>query len=190
MKSGHNTGAVKALTVTALAALLAGCVSKDMSDLEQYRDEVLARKGGNIEPLPPIRPYEHYIYQSAEKGLRDPFESFLETKPEEIDAKSQDVDTAQQQLVDEIQTHNREELENYELDAMRMVGVLERAEDLWAIVRDQSGTVHRVQVGNYLGRNFGKITNIQEDRIDIREIIKDAQGRWQERAASLALSEE
>ncbi len=190
MSSALNPRAVRTALAIALAALMAGCVSKDMSDLEHYRDEVLARKGGNIEPLPPIKPYEHYVYQAAEKGLRDPFESFLETKPEDIDTKSKEVDAAQQQYVDEIQTHNREELENYELDAMRMVGVLERADDLWAIVKDQSGTVHRVQVGNYLGRNFGKITNIQEDRIDIREIIKDAQGRWQERAASLALSEE
>ena len=169
MKPGLKTAPVRVCTAIAVIALAAGCVSKDMSDLEQYKEQVLARKGGNIEPLPPIKPYEHYVYQALELGLRDPFKSFMEEAPE---------------------THNREELETYELDAMRMVGVLERAEDLWAIVQDQSGTVHRVQVGNYLGRNFGKVTNIQEDRIDVREIIKDSQGRWQERAASLALSEE
>ena len=189
MKPGLKTAPVRVCTAIAVIALAAGCVSKDMSDLEQYKEQVLARKGGNIEPLPPIKPYEHYVYQALELGLRDPFKSFMEEAPEKVQA-DKGLDETQQQYVDEIQTHNREELETFELDAMRMVGVLERAEDLWAIVQDQSGTVHRVQVGNYLGRNFGKITNIQEDRIDVREIIKDSQGRWQERAASLALSEE
>ena len=41
-----------------------------------------------------------------------------------------------------------------------------------------------------MGSNYGKILNIQEDRIDLREIIKDSQGRWEERQATLALSEE
>jgi type IV pilus assembly protein PilP len=189
MKPGLKFGNVRMCAAIAVLALTGGCVSNDISDLEKYKEEVLARKGGNIEPLPPIKPYEHYVYQALELGLRDPFKSFLEEKPEKS-AENKGMDAAQQKYVDEIQTHNREELESYELDAMRMVGLLERTDDLWAIVKDQGGTVHRVQVGNYLGRNFGKITNIQEDRIDVREIIKDAQGRWQERAASLALSEE
>jgi type IV pilus assembly protein PilP len=47
-----------------------------------------------------------------------------------------------------------------------------------------------VQIGNYIGRNFGKILDIQEDRIDLREIVKDGDGRWEERQASLALLEE
>ena len=71
-----------------------------------------------------------------------------------------------------------------------MVGVMEDTDDLWGIVRDPEGVVHRVQVGNYVGRNFGKIINIQEDRIDIREITRDAQGRYEEREASLALAEQ
>ena len=71
-----------------------------------------------------------------------------------------------------------------------MVGILEDKNILWGIIRDVQGVVHRVQVGNYLGRNFGKILNIQEDRIDLREIIKDSQGRWEEREATLALYEE
>jgi len=50
--------------------------------------------------------------------------------------------------------------------------------------------VHRVRVGNYLGRNIGKILNIQEDSIELREIIKNVDGRWEERQAALALAGE
>lgn len=174
--------------LVALVLLTGGCVSKDMSDLENYAAEVLARKGGSIEPLPPIKPYERYLYQSADKGLRDPFTSFFQEQ-DKIEPTGQDS-PAQLALTNEILTHNREELENFELDSLRMVGVLENSEAMWGIVRDNDGVVHRVTVGNYVGRNYGKITNIQEDRIDIREIIKDSQGRWEERAATLAMSEE
>ncbi len=189
MNAGHTTKPLRALMALAGIALAAGCVSKDMTDLEDYAAEVLARKGGEIEPLPPIKPYESYLYQAEKLGLRDPFRSFYE---EEVTAEKVEKtsDPDQEKYATEIQTHNREELEGYELDALRMVGVLENSDFMWGIVRDQQGVVHRVTVGNYVGRNFGKITNIQEDRIDVREIVKDAQGRYEERAAALALSEE
>lgn len=174
--------------LVSMAVVTAGCVSKDMTDLEDYAADVLTRKGGSIEPLPPIKPYERYLYQAEELGLRDPFRSFFEEEAE-IEQVEKVTDADQQKYATEILTHNREELEGFELDSLRMVGVLENVDNLWGIVRDQGGVVHRVSVGNYIGRNYGKITNIQEDRIEIREIIKDSQGRWEERPASLALSE-
>ena len=176
------------LAAASLSVLLSGCVSKDMTDLEDYASEVLSRKGGNIEPLPPIKPSKRYLYQAGELNLRDPFQSFL-AEETDVETLEKATDEDQQQFATEILTHNREELENFELDSLRMVGVLE-LESMWGIIRDQSGVVHRVAVGNYIGRNYGKITNIQEDKIDIREIIKDSQGRWEERAVELAMSDE
>ena len=85
---------------------------------------------------------------------------------------------------------NKEELEAFPLDSLRMVGTLQRDDDIWAIVLASDDTVHRVQVGNYMGQNYGKIVNIQEDRVDLIEIARDARGRWQERPASIALVQE
>lgn len=172
-----------------LSVLLSACVNKDMSDLESYVQEVLSRPGGRIEPLPPIKPYERYLYQAGNLELRDPFKSFL-IREEKKKAVTAVDDPEQRKFTTEILTHNREDLEQYELDALRMVGILEDKKILWGIVLDGEGVVHRVQVGNYLGRNYGKILNIQEDRIDLREIVKDSEGRWEERQASLALYEE
>ena len=189
MKPDRKTKLLRALIALGLIFLVGGCVSKDMTDLENYTDDVLARPGGRIEPLPPIKPYVRYLYKAQESQLRDPFRSIFDIP---VKPKGADDSTTPQQLAltNEISTHNSEELERFELDSLRMVGVLENPENLWGIVRDNDGTVHRVQVGNYLGRNFDKIINIQEDRIDIREIIKDSRGQLEERAASLALSEE
>lgn len=174
-----------AVCVSACLALT-GCVSRDMFDLENYASQILSRPGGRIEPLPPIKPYERYLYKSGELGLRDPFRSFFQKERPVIGSGRKQCDD----LCTEVATHNREELEQSELDSLRMVGILENNDELWGIIRDPEGTVHRVQVGNYMGSNYGKILNIQENRIDLREIIKDSQGRWEERQASLALSEE
>ncbi|MGH8521396.1 MAG: pilus assembly protein PilP [Gammaproteobacteria bacterium] len=171
--------------LVAAALLLGGCGSDDLSDLQAYVAEVLSRKGGTIDPLPEIKPYERYLYQSGEADARDPFEPFFEMKRGANIERN--VSDAQRKYIEEIETHNPEELENFELDGLRMVGTLQNSADFWGVVLDQEGTVHRVKVGNYMGKNFGRIINIAEDKIEVREIIGDAQGSWEERAASLAL---
>ncbi len=182
--------AIPLLLLVSAGLALGGCVNRDKSDLENYVSEVLSRKGGQIEPLPPIKPYERYLYQSAERQLRDPFTSFMDMKAQQQEEVAPAINALQQAFSDEIMAHNREELEAFELDSLRMVGTLRDDNELWGIIRDNAGTVHRVQIGNYLGRNFGKILDIREDRIDLREIVKDADGRWEERQASLALLED
>ena len=174
----------------ASVVLAAGCVSRDKSDLEAYVAEGLKRPGGEIAPLPPINPYERYLYQAAEAHARDPFQSFVDQPHEKEVATGGQNDSGQQKYSDEISAHNREELESFELDSLRMVGTLQDDAELWGIVKDNAGTVHRVQVGNYLGRNYGKILTIQEDKIDVREVVRNPDGRWEERQAALALSDE
>lgn len=180
----------RTLVVLVASFTVTGCVSRDKSDLETYVAEVLQRPGGQIEPLPPIRPYERYLYRAAETGRRDPFIGFqgaVTTAKVEV---SREQDAEQQRYTDEILAHNREELENFELDSLRMIGTLQDVDQMWAIIRDTQGTVHRVQIGNYLGRNYGKIIEILEDRLELREVVRDTNGRWEERPASLALNED
>ncbi len=185
--SGYLT---RYLGLFVLLGLFAGCVNRDKTDLEDYVAGVLKRPGGQIEPLPPIRPYERYLYQSGEASARDPFRDVLNDVPQKEMAADRRNDKRQQRFMDEMAAHNSEELEAFEVDSLRMVGTLQGDAALWAVVKDKTGTVHRVQVGNYLGRNFGKILTIQEDRIELREVVKDSEGRWEERQASLTLIEE
>ena len=62
--------------------ILGGCVSTDSSDLHDYIAEILLRPGGRIEPLPEIKPYEAYAYQSAGQDARDPFKLFYQPDEE------------------------------------------------------------------------------------------------------------
>lgn len=176
-----------ALVAAASSLLLTGCVSRDMSDLESYAQDILSRPGGRIDPLPEIRPYEAYAYRSGDEGERSPFKLFYQKDP--APEGEQEDSGLTEEMARELHHRNREELEQFELDSLSMVGTLEDGQETWAIIRDPDGVVHRVSVGNYLGRNVGKITNIYEDRVELREIVKDSQGRWQEREAAIGLSE-
>ena len=89
----------------------------------------------------------------------------------------------------EIQNRNREELEKFELDSLKMVGTLQNNDNHWGIVIDPGGIVHRVKTGNYVGLNIGKITSIEEEKIEVREIVKNNNGRYEERNAQLPLVE-
>ena len=164
--------------------VLSGCVDRDMSDLQSYAQDVLSRKGTRIDELPPIEPYEVYTYTSSE-GV-DPFEPFYK---EQL-AEQQPTDTGAISGIAPNFDRNKEELEGFSLDSLRMMGTLELNEELWGIVRSPDGTIHRVQVGNYMGRNHGKIVGISEESIDLNEIVQDGQGGWQERTAALALIEQ
>ncbi len=177
-------------TASLVCALLSlgGCVSTDISDLDRYVTEILARPGGRIEPSPEIKPYEAYAYQSADQDARDPFRLFYQKDEEEL-IEEQDSGLTKE-MEDEIRHRNKEELEQFELDSLRMVGIMENEDNQWGIIQGPDGVVHRIKVGNYMGRNTGKVLNVFEDRIEIREIIRNSQGRWEERQAAIALDEQ
>lgn len=170
-----------AAAAVAAAALLTGCTDGTLDDLRQYVGEVGKRKAPAPEPLPPIKPYNVYTYAAQET---DPFRPFFQQSQTEAD--SEEDESGIKPDFD----RDKEELEDFPLDSLRMVGTLEQEEGIWAIVLAADATIHRVQVGNYLGQNHGKIVNIQEDRLDLLEIARDSRNRWQERPASIALAEE
>lgn len=180
------------LTIVLLAILgVAGCVSGDMSDLEKQVSKIMSKPGGRLEPLPEIKPYEAYVYESGKLRARNPFKRFYVVEQSlAIEESEGPVDDGlTEEMRNEIQNRNREELERFELDSIKMVGTLQNEDNHWGIVLDPGGIVHRVKTGNYIGLNIGKITSIEEEQIEVREIIKDNSGRYGERKALLPLTE-
>ena len=177
---------IKVVGLMSFFMALGGCISTDTSDLEEFIAEILARPGSPITPLPEIEPYEAYAYQSGQNDVRDPFRPYYrEIVP--VDDESFGL-TEEQKL--EVSHRNKEELEQFELDSLRMVGTLESENDRWGIILAPEGDVYRVKVGNYIGRNTGRILDLSENKIEIRELVKDGQGRWEERQAAIALEEQ
>lgn len=164
-----------------VSALVAACGGGQTDDLRQYVDEVRARQNTRVEPLPEFKPYETFLYQATD--LRSPFRPSAGGTPEDILTERSDSGVRPDS------NRPREALEAFPLDTLRMVGTLDQGGQSWALVRANDGTIHRVQPGNYLGQNHGKIANITEYEIELVEIVPDGLGGWIERQASLALSE-
>ena len=168
-----------ALGVALLGGLLTGC-GNNSEDLQSYVEQVKARPKGAIEPIPVIKPYETFAYTVTD--LRDPF------TPPPVPDDSRKT-TAGDGLKPDA-NRPKEALEEFPLDGLRLVGSLERGGGKWSIVKAPDGAIYRVQPGNYMGQNDGKITRISDELIELTEIVEDGQGGWIERQASLALSEE
>jgi type IV pilus assembly protein PilP len=167
------------LLILLSAGWLGACSNKGMSDLEAYVAEVKARDPGQIEPLPEIKQVETYVYRPEDR--RSPF--ILGGQGVQQEMVDQSGGIAPDPL------RRKEELETYPLDTIRMVGTLERDEEMSALVRIQDGTLFRISPGNYMGMNHGQITRITEERIELTEIVSNGMGGWQERQAAVALSE-
>ncbi|GAB6041181.1 pilus assembly protein PilP [Endothiovibrio diazotrophicus] len=173
----------RAGALLALVALLSACGRAGMDDLTAYISEVKSRRGAPIEPLPQPKPYEAFVYQAFE--LRDPFSA---TTSGEGAGGGESMGSGSGVSPDF--KRPKEVTESFPLDSLRMVGSLTRGGELWGLVRDPGGTLHRVQPGNYLGQNYGRIIRVTEERIDLVEIVQDGLGGWMERQASIALSEQ
>lgn len=180
-RTGARTRTARLLLLASAALLLPGC-SNDMSDLRQFVDQARATERRPIPKLPELKPHETFTYQAGE--LRDPFQviAFHQAQPGSPGERASSGPRPDE-------TRPREPLEGYPLDSLRMVGVLEQQESMWALVRASDGTIHRVTEGNYLGQNHGRILNINENNVALVEIVPDGLGGYQERRASLALSE-
>ena len=82
----------------------------------------------------------------------------------------------------------REALEEFPLDTLKMVGLIEDRRSKNALIQVDK-TVYQARVGNYLGQNFGMITKITETEVEMKEVVQDAAGEWVERTAKLELQE-
>ena len=164
------------------AGLMAGLTAcgDRMGDLRQYTNEVKARKGGHIEPIPQIKPFEVYTY--ADEDMRSPF-------VQGGDSRAQAPHGTTVAGLHPDFNRNKEYLEQFPLDGLRMVGTLTINGTLFALVRDSDNVLHRVAVGNYMGQNYGKVLSITDSDIKLHEMIPDGQGGWSERITDVTLSQ-
>ena len=165
---------VRAIIVSSVV-LLVGCSGNQHGDLETYINEVKSRKSGRIPALPEVKPYEVYAYQAH--NYRDPFTTYIDEVPSDSGANRPDIN------------RKREALEQFPLDTLSFVGHLEKSGVRWGLVGAPDKSVYRIQVGNFLGKNYGEILAISETAIEIKEVIPDGAGGWVDRKASLSLSE-
>lgn len=166
------------LLAAALAATTLSACSGGNDDLRAYIDEVKARPGGRIEPLPQVQPAPTFVYEAGTR--RSPFAP---------DAPQRRVSNDPNAVDGPDRNRPREFLEQFPLDTLRMVGTLADRRASFGLVQTTDGLVHRVTVGNHLGQNYGRIVGISDSAIELVEIIPDGLGGFLERPAAIALAD-
>lgn len=177
LKQAKPLRVLRVLLMLTAVLLLAGC-TRGMSDLRSWVAQEKAKKGAPIEPLPVIKTFETFKYD--DQGLRDPFSpSSAEVQPNNSTSGPRpDANRA------------RQPLEMFALDSLKMVGTVGTGASMEVLIKDPKGVIHRVRVGDYMGQNYGHITAISEDHIDLIELVSNGNGGWMERPASIALAEQ
>ena len=164
---------------TALFALclpiLGGC-TQGVDDLQSFVNETMQKPASRaIPPIPQLKPYVPFIYSAF--NARDPF-----SVTEYVEEKTDNGIRPDSNRV-------KEPLESFPLDGLGMMGIIERNGRTEALISAPDGAIHTVTVGNYLGKDFGKITGIQETRIDLLQIVPDGNGGWIEQPATITMKD-
>jgi type IV pilus assembly protein PilP len=170
---------IRYIALSLLLLGLGGCFGgDDFSDLDAYMNEVRLRPAGKIEPTPTFRSYPTFTYSAA--NLRSPF------------SRQVRVDLAGQQRgsrnVKPDPNRVKQYLEGFNIEQFEMVGTISNASGSFALLRG-AGAVHRLKVGDYLGRNDGRIVAISATQVDVVEIVPDGEGAWLERPRTIPLKE-
>lgn len=169
---------MKHIGIFLLPLMLSACGGGEFQDLREFVQNAGADMRGKIDPPPEVKPYEPFAYDN-EAALADPF------KPRKPELRGGGKSGVNQPDLD----RPKEELEEFPLEGLKMVGYLYQNKVPYAVVRAPDGKLHRVKVGNYLGMNFGLIKEVNETEVVIKEMVQDSVGDWSERMSSLQLVE-
>ena len=156
--------------------MLAACGGEDHQDLRQWMKESTKDFKGKIPPLPEIKSFPTVAYEAGD--LVEPYNA-SKIEPERKAGGGgikPDLD------------RRKEPLEAYPLESLKMVGTLTKGKMVHALVQAEKN-LHQVKIGNYMGQNFGIITDINETEVQLKELVPDSLGDYTERTSTLQLQE-
>jgi type IV pilus assembly protein PilP len=159
-----------------LLLMLAACGGGVNDELKEFVVSADKNAKKSIQPLPPVQAYTPFGYTGFD--LPDPFKPRTLT-PLKVGAGINAPDL----------NRRKEALEAYPLESLKMVGTLQQQKETFGLVKADT-TVFRVKVGNFIGQNYGKVTEINDTAINVKEKLQDGSGDWTERDSSLKLLDE
>jgi type IV pilus assembly protein PilP len=160
------------------ATLLAGCGDSDVREVRDWMEQVKRDTRPAVKPLPEPKDFLPYAYGA--KDAVDPFE------PNKLLGElARAAATSNNPNQPDLQ-RPRELLETFPLDTMQMVGMMEKGGTRFALLQVER-SLYQVKAGQRIGQNFGVVTRVSEDAVDIREVVQDAAGEWTQRVTKLEL---
>jgi type IV pilus assembly protein PilP len=161
-------------------SLLAACGSEEHSDIKLWMRDATKDLRGHVPPPPEVKPFPIVSYEPGD--LPDPFRSSKIEPDRKAGGGGAKPDF----------NRRKEELERYPLDQIKFVGLIRDTKLLYAVVTADK-RIYRVKIGNYMGQDFGMITDIQtspgldEGRLVMKELVQDPSGDWIERESVLEM---
>ena len=163
-----------------LAVLSLTACGGQHDELQAWMDQQRQEVKPNVQPLTEPRKFHPQAYAGMESE-----EPFSQNK---LTGALKNEATQPNSAVSAELNRRKEPLEAFPLDAMSMVGSVNRKGAPYALLKVDD-LLYQVKVGDYLGQNYGKILAITETEITLREIVQDAAGEWIERPTTLQLQE-
>lgn len=166
---------LKFALILSLISIVAACSGDSGDDLDKFMASAANDMGKSVEPLPEVLPYSPLQF-NADGTLSDPFKA----------RKALNKSGSLQPNTN----RPKEALEGYPLESLKYVGSMSKNKLSYALVKTPDNTIQQVKTGNYVGPNFGLVTQINDSAIEIKEIIQDdLTGDWVERNSSINLQE-
>lgn len=158
------------------AGLVLGACSGEQEDIQNWMRQQEKGMTGSVKPLPEVKPFPQVKYDVAD--ARDPFvASRIEPEAKAAKRGGPDMD------------RRREPLEAYPLETLQLVGVIRQDGRVHALIRVDN-TLHQVRVGNYVGQNYGLVTDVSDTEVTVKELVEDLNGDWVDRTSKLLLQEQ
>lgn len=168
-----------ALGLAGLLAL-AGCGDSDVQEVRQWMKEVDNSAHVAVKPIAAPKNFIPFAYVAQDQV--DPFSA------NKLLAELARLDRKPGGGLKPDMERRKEFLETFPLDIVKMVGTMEKAKVMYALLQVDKA-VYQVRPGQHVGQNFGLITSISDDAVSVKEIVQDATGDWVERVSKLELQE-
>jgi type IV pilus assembly protein PilP len=165
----------------AVSCILSGCFSSKDNELQQWMVE---QRGNTPAKVAPISAPKKFVPQAyTQQTAMEPFNN---QKLLQALRKDSSQSAANLALISPELARRKEALESFPLDAVSMVGTLDKKNLPVALLKVDK-LLYQAKVGNYVGQNYGRIVKISDTEIVLREIAQDASGEWIERKVNLQL---
>lgn len=171
----------KFLALAFIPFMLTGCEEDGQKQLQHWMDKIKQETRPFIPKLVESKGFIPFTYD--QKDELDPFNPaklrsiFAKMNPGTAHGIKPDLD------------RRREALESFPLDTLKMVGTLTKGATEHALIEVDSKAIYPVKAGNYIGQDFGLVTKVNPDSVEIKEIYLDSGGDWTERTQKLELQE-
>ena len=167
------------LFIGALACVaLVACSGEQHSDLRQFVRDSDNMPRGRIPPLPEVKPYEPFEYAAFD--LLDPF----------VPRKIEPPRSAKRDPRLPPDDRRKGPLEAFPLENLKMVGSLSQKQENFALIKTPDNNLYRVKMGDFMGQNFGRVIDITESAVKLKELIQDSGNDWKEEERLLLLQDE